>query len=204
MLPGTTSSSAASEPSLPMTMACAGLPRAVVRHRRRQPSAHRIPCRPSQPAAQIGGARPERAGDRVGARRLHFAGLVHVGGPGADLELPGGAHYWHGAADVRRTNARPRRAHEPAFRISPGSEEALEHDQDDGAQARNDVARHRRHGNRGQGIEASTKLGQNKSLADRLEAARMLGWRGGWTETAMADAMRADIRDQAAARKEAP
>lgn len=39
-------------------------------------------------------------------------------------------------------------------------------------------------------IQASTKLGQNKSQADRMEAARMLGWRGGWNEVAMAEIMR--------------
>ena len=44
-------------------------------------------------------------------------------------------------------------------------------------------------------IEASTKLGQNKSPADRMEVARMLAWRGGWSEAALAEAMRADIRN---------
>lgn len=39
-------------------------------------------------------------------------------------------------------------------------------------------------------IEASTKLGQNKPEADRMEAARMLAWRGGWGEMAVAEAMR--------------
>jgi transcriptional regulator len=39
-------------------------------------------------------------------------------------------------------------------------------------------------------IEASTKLSQNKSASDRLEAARMLAWRGGWNEAAVAEAMR--------------
>lgn len=48
-----------------------------------------------------------------------------------------------------------------------------------------------------EGIEASTKLGQNKSVSDRMEAARMLAWRGGWSETAVADAMRASIRAEA-------
>jgi transcriptional regulator len=43
-------------------------------------------------------------------------------------------------------------------------------------------------------IEASTKLGQNKSVADRMEAARMLSWRGGWGEAAVAEAMRAELR----------
>lgn len=46
-------------------------------------------------------------------------------------------------------------------------------------------------------IEASTKLSQNKSASDRLEAARMLAWRGGWSETAVADAMREVIRSDA-------
>lgn len=45
-------------------------------------------------------------------------------------------------------------------------------------------------------IEASTKLGQNKSISDRMEAARMLAWRGGWGETAVADAMRAAIKGE--------
>jgi transcriptional regulator len=49
-------------------------------------------------------------------------------------------------------------------------------------------------------IEASTKLGQNKSISDRMEAARMLAWRGGWSETAVANAMRAVIRKDASAR----
>ncbi|MGD9804653.1 MAG: FMN-binding negative transcriptional regulator [Hyphomicrobiaceae bacterium] len=43
-------------------------------------------------------------------------------------------------------------------------------------------------------LEASTKLGQNKSVADRMEAARMLAWRGGWGETAVAEAMRGVIK----------
>jgi transcriptional regulator len=46
-------------------------------------------------------------------------------------------------------------------------------------------------------IEASTKLGQNKSVSDRMEAARMLAWRGGWGEAAVAEAMRETIRDDA-------
>ncbi len=46
-------------------------------------------------------------------------------------------------------------------------------------------------------IEASTKLGQNKSVADRMEAARMLAWRGGWGEVAIARAMRQQIKDSA-------
>lgn len=52
-------------------------------------------------------------------------------------------------------------------------------------------------------IEASTKLGQNKSLADRMEAARMLAWRDGWNEAALAAEMRRAIRAEAMARKEA-
>lgn len=52
-------------------------------------------------------------------------------------------------------------------------------------------------------IEASTKLSQNKSISDRMEAARMLGWRGGWNETALAEAMRGAIRQDARVRKEA-
>lgn len=46
-------------------------------------------------------------------------------------------------------------------------------------------------------IEASAKLGQNKSASDRVEAARMLAWRGGWSETAVAAEMREAIRADA-------
>lgn len=46
-------------------------------------------------------------------------------------------------------------------------------------------------------IEASTKLSQNKSVSDRMEAARMLAWRGGWNETAVAAEMRDAIRAEA-------
>lgn len=46
-------------------------------------------------------------------------------------------------------------------------------------------------------IEASTKLSQNKSAGDRMEAARMLAWRGGWNETAVAAEMRAAVRAEA-------
>ncbi|MDX2155681.1 MAG: FMN-binding negative transcriptional regulator [Hyphomicrobiaceae bacterium] len=53
-----------------------------------------------------------------------------------------------------------------------------------------------------EGIQASTKLGQNKGLADRMEAARMLAWRGGWAETAVAEAMRGAIRAESASDKE--
>jgi transcriptional regulator len=52
-------------------------------------------------------------------------------------------------------------------------------------------------------IEASTKLGQNKSVADRMEAARMLNWRGGWGETAVAEAMRAAVKTDLAEAKAA-
>ncbi len=51
-------------------------------------------------------------------------------------------------------------------------------------------------------IEASTKLGQNKTVADRMEVARMLAWRDGWGEAAVAAAMREEIRSQAKAAKE--
>lgn len=44
-------------------------------------------------------------------------------------------------------------------------------------------------------IEASTKLSQNKTRTDRMEAARMLAWRGGWNETAVSLAMLASLRD---------
>lgn len=50
-------------------------------------------------------------------------------------------------------------------------------------------------------IEASTKLGQNKSVADRMEAARMLAWRGGWGETAVAEEMRAAVKADLAKEK---
>jgi transcriptional regulator len=43
-------------------------------------------------------------------------------------------------------------------------------------------------------IEAATKLGQNKTLTDRMEAARMLAWRGGWGEVAIAERMREAIK----------
>ena len=46
-------------------------------------------------------------------------------------------------------------------------------------------------------IEASTKLSQNKTISDRMEAARMLAWRGGWSETAVAAEMRVVIRADA-------
>ncbi len=48
-------------------------------------------------------------------------------------------------------------------------------------------------------IEASTKLSQNKSVSDRMEAARMLAWRGGWNETALSVAMREAIKSDALA-----
>lgn len=43
-------------------------------------------------------------------------------------------------------------------------------------------------------IECSFKLGQNKSVTDRMEAARMLEWRGGPGEKGVAQAMRAALR----------
>ena len=52
-------------------------------------------------------------------------------------------------------------------------------------------------------IEAATKLGQNKTLTDRMEAARMLSWRGGWGEVAVADAMRTAIKADTARAREA-
>lgn len=39
-------------------------------------------------------------------------------------------------------------------------------------------------------IQCSFKLSQNKSVSDRIEAARMLDWRGGAGERGIADAMR--------------
>lgn len=52
-------------------------------------------------------------------------------------------------------------------------------------------------------IEAATKLGQNKVMSDRMEAARMLAWRGSWSEGALAEAMRGEIRSETVAQKEA-
>ncbi len=52
-------------------------------------------------------------------------------------------------------------------------------------------------------IEAATKLSQNKVMSDRMEAARMLAWRGSWSEGALAEAMRGEIRNDTVARKEA-
>ena len=46
-------------------------------------------------------------------------------------------------------------------------------------------------------IECSFKLGQNKSLGDRMEAAHMLDWRGSPNEKAVAAAMRARLGDKA-------
>ena len=43
-------------------------------------------------------------------------------------------------------------------------------------------------------IECSFKLGQNKSVADRIEAARMLDWRGGHGEKGVAEAMRRALK----------
>lgn len=44
-------------------------------------------------------------------------------------------------------------------------------------------------------IECSFKLGQNKSVTDRMEAARMLEWRGGPGEKGIAQAMRAALKN---------
>jgi len=43
-------------------------------------------------------------------------------------------------------------------------------------------------------IEASTKRSQNKSTEDRLGAAKMLEWRGGWGEAAVAAEMRKAVK----------
>lgn len=42
-------------------------------------------------------------------------------------------------------------------------------------------------------IEASYKLNQNKSRADRIEVARMLEWRGDWAALGVAQAMKARL-----------
>ena len=47
-------------------------------------------------------------------------------------------------------------------------------------------------------IEASFKLSQNKTIPDRLEVSRMLDWRGGWGESAMAEAMLKSLKDEQA------
>ncbi len=49
-------------------------------------------------------------------------------------------------------------------------------------------------------IECSFKLGQNKPLPDRIEAARMLDWRGGAGEKGIATAMRAALKSEKSAR----
>ena len=43
-------------------------------------------------------------------------------------------------------------------------------------------------------IECAFKLGQNKSITDRIEAARMLDWRGGLGEQGIAEAIRRQIK----------
>ena len=45
------------------------------------------------------------------------------------------------------------------------------------------------------GLDATWKLGQHKSRADRIEVARMLAWRGAWSECAIAEFMQAKLRD---------
>ncbi len=52
-------------------------------------------------------------------------------------------------------------------------------------------------------IACSFKLGQNKSITDRIEAARMLDWRGGPGEQGVAEAMRRAIKLPDAATKAA-
>jgi transcriptional regulator len=44
------------------------------------------------------------------------------------------------------------------------------------------------------GFDASWKLGQHKTRADRIEVARMLAWRGAWSECAIAEHMQAALR----------
>lgn len=39
-------------------------------------------------------------------------------------------------------------------------------------------------------MDASFELSQNKAIADRIEVARMLDWRGGWNESAICEAMK--------------
>jgi len=43
------------------------------------------------------------------------------------------------------------------------------------------------------GVEASLKLNQNKTWADRVEVARMLEWRGDWAARGMAEAMKRSL-----------
>jgi transcriptional regulator len=47
------------------------------------------------------------------------------------------------------------------------------------------------------GIEASWKLGQHKTLADQYEVARMLEWRGDWNGRAMAEIMKQRFSESA-------
>jgi transcriptional regulator len=44
------------------------------------------------------------------------------------------------------------------------------------------------------GFDASWKLGQHKPRADRIEVARMLAWRGAWSECAIAEHMQAALK----------
>jgi transcriptional regulator len=48
------------------------------------------------------------------------------------------------------------------------------------------------------GIEATRKLGQNKSAADRAAVTKMLSWQGDWSALAVAELMRSDNREPAA------
>ncbi len=52
-----------------------------------------------------------------------------------------------------------------------------------------------------QGIEASFKLSQNKTVADGYEVARMLQWRGGPGERGIAEAMRDRLAREMSAKK---
>ena len=52
-----------------------------------------------------------------------------------------------------------------------------------------------------QGIEASFKLSQNKTIADGYEVARMLQWRGGPGERGIAEAMRDRLAREMSAKK---
>jgi transcriptional regulator len=44
------------------------------------------------------------------------------------------------------------------------------------------------------GFDASWKIGQHKPRADRLEVARMLAWRGAWSECAIAEHMQTALK----------
>jgi transcriptional regulator len=46
------------------------------------------------------------------------------------------------------------------------------------------------------GMDATWKLGQHKSRADRIEVARMLAWRGAWSGSALAEFMQAKLRER--------